>query len=67
MKSFRILAGFMVVFLIAFLSLSTAADAKDDGDSGRKKGKKLPKHARVLQAQISDNKVAIARRDLKGF
>ncbi len=62
MKNFRILAGFMVVFFVAFLCLSAAAHAKDDDDSGRghkKKGKKLPKHARVLQAQINDNKESI--------
>ncbi len=65
MKSFRILAGFMVVFLIVFLSLSTAADAKDDGDSGHhKKWKRLPKHARVLQAQIDANKAAIENIEL---
>ncbi|MCP4001692.1 MAG: DUF1566 domain-containing protein [Gammaproteobacteria bacterium] len=67
MKNFRILAGFMVVFLVAFLCLSAAAHAKDDDGSGRghkKKGKKLPKHARVLQAQINDNKAAIENIEL---
>ncbi len=64
MKNFRILAGFMVVFLVAFLSLSTAAHAKDDGDSGRKKGKKLPKHARVLRKQIKANTAAIENIEL---
>ncbi len=64
MKSFRILAGFMVVFLVAFLSLSAAADTKDDDDSGRKKGKKLPKHARVLQKQIKANTAAIENIEL---
>lgn len=67
MKSFRILAGFMVVLLIAFLSLSAAANAgrsDDDSGSGRKKGKKLPKHARVLQAQIDANKTAIENIEL---
>ena len=63
MKNFRILAGFMVVFLVAFLSLSAAAHAKV-GDSGHKKGKKLPKHARVLQAQIDVNKASIENIEL---
>ena len=66
MRNFRILAGFMVVFLVAFMSLSAAAHAKDDDDSGsgKKKGKKLPKHARVLQAQINDNKALIENIEL---
>ncbi len=62
MKNFKILAGFMVVFLIALLALSTVAHAKDEDNSGsghRKKGKKLPKHARVLQAQINNNRESI--------
>ncbi len=54
MKNFRIMAGFMVVFLVAFLSLSAAADAK----------KKLPKHARVLQKQIKANTAAIENIEL---
>ena len=33
MKNYRILVGFMVVLLVAFMSLSAAAHAKD-GDSG---------------------------------
>ncbi len=64
MRNFRILAGFMVVFLVAFMSLSAAALAKDDDDSGNKKGKKLPKHARVLQAQINANTAAIENVEL---
>ncbi|MCP4252684.1 MAG: hypothetical protein GY775_04615 [Candidatus Scalindua sp.] len=67
MRNFRILVGFMVVFFLAFLSLSAVAHAKDDDGSGsghRKKGKKLPKHARVLQAQINDNKEAIENIEL---
>ncbi len=62
MKSFKILAGFMVVFLVAFLCMSAAAHAKNDDDSRsghKKKGKKLPKHAQVLQAQIDVNKASI--------
>ncbi len=67
MKNCRILAGFMVVFFVAFLSLSAAAHARDDDDSDsghRKKGEKLPKHARVLQAQINDNKESIENIEL---
>ncbi|MCP4001404.1 MAG: DUF1566 domain-containing protein [Gammaproteobacteria bacterium] len=66
MKSFRILAGFMVVLFIAFLSLSAAADAKeDDSVSGKKDiGKALLKHAQGLQTQITDNKVAIENIEL---
>ncbi len=65
MKNFRILAGFMMVFLVAFVSLSTAADAKDD-DSDQNKGNAfpIPIHARVLQVQINDNKVAIENIEL---
>ncbi len=54
----------MVVILVTFLSLSAAAHARD-GDSGhKKKRKKLPKHARVLQAQIIDNKESIENIEL---
>lgn len=55
MINLRILAGFMVVLLVAFMSLSAVADAKDD-DSGHKKGKKLPngKGFQELQEQINN-------------
>ncbi|MCP4000344.1 MAG: hypothetical protein GY727_05490, partial [Gammaproteobacteria bacterium] len=67
MKNFRILAGFMIVLFVVFLSLSATADAgrgDDDSNSGHKKGKKLPKHARVLQAQINANKASIENIEL---
>ncbi len=57
----------MVVLFVAFLSLSATADAgrgDDDSRSGHKKGKKLPKHARVLQAQIDANKASIENIEL---
>ncbi len=47
MKNFRILAGFMVVFFVAFLCLSAAAHAKDDDDSGRGHNKKRKKFSKV--------------------
>ncbi len=57
----------MIVLFVAFLSLSATADAgrgDDDSRSGHKKGKKLPKHARVLQAQIDANKASIENIEL---
>ncbi len=47
------------------MSLGTAADAKDD-DSDHNKGNALPIpiHARVLQAQINDNKASIENIEL---
>ncbi len=53
MRNYRILVGFMVVFLVTFICLTAAAHAKGgDDDSGNKRGKKLPKHARKLQADL---------------
>ncbi len=59
MKRYGILVGVTVVALVSLLSLNVAAHARgDDGDSGHK-GKKIPKHARVLQAQIDVNTASI--------
>ncbi len=65
MRNYRILAGFMMVFLIAFLSLNVAAHAKDgksdDDDSGHKKqGKKFEQ----LQVQIDVNRTSIENIEL---
>lgn len=59
MKSFRIVAGFMVVLLVTFMSLSAVAYAKrgddDDSGSGHKKNTKGRKF-QVLQTQIDANR-----------
>ncbi len=60
MKNYKVFIGFMVVFLVVFVSLSVAVNA----DHGHDKGKKLPKHAQVLQTQIDTNTTAIENIEL---
>jgi hypothetical protein len=61
----RIARQFQLFALMVVVSLciSAVASAKDD-NSGKKRGKKLPKHARELQAQINTNATAIENIEL---